>query len=77
MGTSQTTASARKRKVIAGKRCGSESHFRDFPKIQFMHVAQNKFILIAEMIPIHLVFVFVNVVGKNNAPPGPLQAKPH
>ena len=41
-----------------------------------MHVAQNKFIRIAEMIPIHLVFVFVNIVGKNNRAtrPVPIQA---
>ena len=74
---SQTTPRARKRKVIAWKRCGSENHVRNFPNVQFMHVTQNKLIGIAEMIAIHLVLVFVNVIGKNNSPSGLFQSEPH
>src|ERR1017187_243288 len=42
-----------------------------------MHVAQNKFLSIAKMIAIHLMLVFVNVVGKNNPPASSLQSNPH
>ena len=42
-----------------------------------MHVAQNKLIGIGKMVAIHLVLVFVNVIGKNNSPSGSLQSEPH
>ena len=42
-----------------------------------MHVAQNKLIGIAKMVAIHLVFGFVNIIGKNNSPTGSFQSEPH
>ena len=42
-----------------------------------MHVAQNKFAVVAKVLAIHLALVLVNIVGKGHAPARPFQTDAH
>jgi len=54
-----------------------QAQCRDCGGVQFVNVTDYKFSSISEMIPIHLPFVLVDVIGKYDSPTRTLKPKPH